>query len=958
MTLAASLLLSFLPQIFPGGDLKLPPVKPSATKADEVRPLEEIERFRRDLLEMSGPEVKVQAKLEEMGRAYQKIEDLILQVARTARATEMRNLMPVARRFGRTSGTDRVADELLFQLLARPVGSATRLVIDTMAVLKGPQAKTALKQCMRASIPAVRRHAVPVLAPLCTKEDASFALQLSREQSLDLRLRGVELLEAIGDEASTNRLVALLAKDPALAAAACLALVRVGPAAVPVLHKRVAAPAIDRSYVYAAFALAQIGDTTGENVLPAELLVPLAKRLRAPEALTRVLAAVPLADLVYRAAPGEGQELPDAGLVEALLLVVEPTQFVPNIDMLRGAAEQRLLRHTGRVIAAENALSWRAWWLEQKDTFLGVRSQLAVDISNAGAALITLRQENRTVRIIGEDVATVSALPDAIEVVLTAQQMLTLVQSLESDGYGNAAAMRVESALPRMRSLEVRVGQGRSSVAVTESAHLAFDSMVATIDATVGDELWQLYRVAARDSDRAAFWRAEHKWRAAHPDEVDRARHFLGNVLGGWSTWSPELRARAIGYLVGHPSRKDILREQDGAAIVATLSALAELGPYDLQLLEVAASTPGDNVWRDCVALAVSAEGGGRKAVSQVFNVLGPDAVLSALKDDRPLVRRAALDEVVSVRDARAAPTLVRLLQDEDFDVQRAAVFACGHLKVSSASRPLVEMIAAQDTDPTMRRECLRAIGRVGGQLAFPVLQQAMASPSKDDKAAALRGLGELRDPRAAHLLAEFVVMGHGKDFGNLAKFHLQRQGSMMAVPALRRQIPLVTDVQIRAELVLLLGAYQDPENVPDLMDLLRMPNVAAHAVPVIEGATGVDLRSVPDRITAMEGWWRGNKDVAQWQWLLDGLKRAEVPTTLTLDDFASDAGMKAVPELARLMVDVEHPRLWVLCSAILRTVTGQDYGVVTEQTPPDLREGMAGRYRLVAEAAAEKTKK
>ena len=169
---------------------------------------------------------------------------------------------------------------------------------------------------------------------MCTKEDAAFALQLSREQSLDLRLRGVDLLEAIGDDAANQRLVALLAKDPALAAAACIALVRVGPAAVPILQKRVSAPAIDRSYVYAAFALAQIGEATGDDVLPGELLEPLTKLLRAPEALTRVLAAVPLADLVYRTAPAEGQELPDAGLVEALLLVVEPGQFVPNIDML------------------------------------------------------------------------------------------------------------------------------------------------------------------------------------------------------------------------------------------------------------------------------------------------------------------------------------------------------------------------------------------------------------------------------------------------------------------------------------------------------------------------------------------------------------------------------------------------------------------------------------------------
>jgi hypothetical protein len=173
-------------------------------------------------------------------------------------------------------------------------------------------------------------------------------------------------------------------------------------------------------------------------------------------------------------------------------------------------------------------------------------------------------------------------------------------------------------------------------------------------------------------------------------------------------------------------------------------------------------------------------------------------------------------------------------------------------------------------------------------------------------------------------------------------------------VPALRRQIPLVQDAKIRAELVMLLGLYQDPGNVPDLMDLLRMPNLAADAVPVLEGATGFDLKNVPDRITAMEGWWRENKDVAQWQWFLEALRRDGVASKLVTGQFGVGADMSAVPELARLLVELEEPRLWVLCSAVLRTVTNQDFGIVTQQTPPDVREGMAGRYRLAAEAATK----
>lgn len=136
MTLAATLLLSLAPQVFPGGDIKLPPKKPTVSEQRDVRPVGELERFRRDLVDMHGPRVKVDAKLEEMGRAYPKIEGLILEVARTAKEREMEHLMPVARRFGRTSGTSRVADELLFQLLARRLGGATRAVVETMAILK------------------------------------------------------------------------------------------------------------------------------------------------------------------------------------------------------------------------------------------------------------------------------------------------------------------------------------------------------------------------------------------------------------------------------------------------------------------------------------------------------------------------------------------------------------------------------------------------------------------------------------------------------------------------------------------------------------------------------------------------------------------------------------------------------------------------------------------------------
>ncbi len=958
MTLAATLVLSFVPQVFPGGDLKLPPRPPAAVEQQQVRPVAEIERFRRDLLDLHGPAIKVEAKLEEMGRSYPGIEQLILQVARTARANEMRHLMPAARRFGRISGSTKVADELLFQLLARRLGGATRPVVETMAALKGPDAKAALKQCVRAKHAGVRRYAVQALAPLCTQEDVAFALQLSREQSLDLRLRGVDLLQAMGGDLATARLVELLAKDPALAAAACRALVGVGAPAVPALEARVAAPAVDRSFVYSAFALAEIHRAAVADGLPAQLLEPLVKRLKSPEALTRVLAAVPLADLVYRAKSGGGDGGVDGSvaqldreLVEALLLVVEPGQFVPNLDMLRNPAEQRLLRHTGRVLSSSEPLSWREWWETNRDTFLGVRSELQVAPENAGTAVVTLRRPGSVVRVLGEHMAALDAEPGAVEVILAAEEMADLAQKLERAGFGSTVQTSVDSVLPRVRSLDVRVDGGRSSVAVTEAEHLAFDSMVEAIDRVVDAQVWQLYRLVTDEPDRVAFWRAERAWLAANADPRARARRFVDRVVRGWAGWDEGLRARAIGYLAAQPERGELLGEAGGDAILGALRGLPKLTTYDLQLLEVASTAPGDRVWRDCVELAITADGGGRAAVKQVFGVLGPDAVISALEDARALVRRAAVEEVVSARDLRAAPRLVAMLADEDLSVRRAAVYACGQLRIAAAGRPLVDVIIDESTEPQLRRETLRALGRVGGGLAFPVLQKAMQAPGKADKEAALRGLGELRDPRSAHLLSEFVVVGYGKELGEMARFNLQRLGGLLAGPALRRQIPQMRDERVRADLVLMLGSYQAADNLPDLMDLLRQPRYAGEAAPLLEGATGVDLVNVPDRITAIEAWWRDHKDEPQWRWYLDALRRAGVPHRLQEDWLRPGADQQAVPELCRLLVELELPRLWVLTSAMLRSVAGEDYGVVTPQTPPEIRDGLAARYRARADA-------
>lgn len=948
MTLAACL-LSFCAIVpLPQGDLRLPPARQPVTRAPEQRPLSEIERFRRDLTELQGPGPRVEAKLQDMAFAYPVIEPLILDVARSARANEMADLMVAARRFGGTTGGARIADELLFQLLARPLGDATRPVVETMAVLQGDGAKKALQECVRGRIAATRRAAMELLVTMATAEDLHFALQLSSEQTLDLQLRGIDLLVAVPDERARARLVELLSKDPALAGAACAALVRLGNASVPQLQRLCAEPPVDRGFAYAAFALAEIEQATGRPVVPEAAAPALLTRLKDGEPLTRSLVAVPLADLGYRGARLDA----DDRLVEALIEVVAPRQFVPNLELLRRPAEQRLLRTTGRLLVAADGLPWREWWQAQKGTFIGMRASIEVDAAALPFAVVALQDPQRQLRFLAEGLADAVPVPGATEVLLTAEQMRELITALQQAGFGEPAAMRTTSGLSPVRSLTLQVPNGRSQIAVPNGEWPVFDALVRTLDQQLDAQLWQLYRNPTDEPDRAAFWRAERRWREAHADPLAHGRRFAQRLVGHWPSLSPQLRARGIERLLADPQRAQLLGEEDGAATVAMLSARPHLEELDLRLLELAAAAPGDSVWRQCVALAASATGGGRAAVRSVFAVLGVDAVLQALADQDAVVRRAAVEETMGVRDLRAAPRLVELLDDGDLDVAVMAARACGQLQLPNAQAPLIAKITADATDPSLRRECLRSLGRVGGTQAFAVLQRALSAPVREDKEAALRGLGELRDARAAHLLADLAVVSHGRDLGDLARYYLQRMGGTLAVPALRAQLQIVQDPAIRDQLVLLLGSYQDAATVPDLMDLLRHPEHGPAAAGLLASATGTDLLNAEDRIGLIESWYRAHRNEAQWQWLLNALRANDEATTLRPEQFAASAGFGAVPELARLLVEARTPRLRVLCAAVLRTVTNEDFGVVAPDTSAEVREGIAARYRLLAENA------
>jgi hypothetical protein len=276
---------------------------------------------------------------------------------------------------------------------------------------------------------AARRCAADQLLSMITIDDLDFALQLSREQSLDLQMRGVDLLAALPDDRSSQRLIELLSKDPALAGAACRGLVRMGAPAVPMLQRVCGEVPVDRGFAYSAFALAQIGEAqiasgqiaSGQAGQAEGLLVPaaaapgLVRSLRDADALTSELAAIALADMLFFSTSASGI-VPDAEIVDVLLDVAEPLRFVPNLDMLRQPADERLLRLTGRVISSRSVVPWRTWWKDQRNDFLGLRARIEVSEADAAHAVVVWWHEQRQVRLIAEGLADTAPIAGATEV--------------------------------------------------------------------------------------------------------------------------------------------------------------------------------------------------------------------------------------------------------------------------------------------------------------------------------------------------------------------------------------------------------------------------------------------------------------------------------------------------------------------------------------------------------------
>ena len=149
-----------------------------------------------------------------------------------------------------------------------------------------------------------------------------------------------------------------------------------------------------------------------------------------------------------------------------------------------------------------------------------------------------------------------------------------------------------------------------------------------------------------------------------------------------------------------------------------------------------------------------AADTGIRLKVSWLLGRLGDKravyALLAAIRDKEPDVRRAAAQALGELHHRRAArPLIGAMLNDEDVGVRAAAANALGELGDRRAFEPLMSSLGNPGEDPRVRGMAAEALAGLSDRRAVPALITGLSDPAPEVRFWCAFALGELGDPFA-----------------------------------------------------------------------------------------------------------------------------------------------------------------------------------------------------------------
>ena len=226
------------------------------------------------------------------------------------------------------------------------------------------------------------------------------------------------------------------------------------------------------------------------------------------------------------------------------------------------------------------------------------------------------------------------------------------------------------------------------------------------------------------------------------------------------------------------------------------------------------------------------------------------DALISALKDSDPGVRKAAVESLGRIGDVRAIEPLSGLLGDSNVEVRQTAVEALGNLDDPKVVPALTK--AAGDANPAVRREAAEALLGIDDESATTPLVKLLSDSDPKVRVTALEGLSRRGDKRALEPLGKLV-----KD----------------------------PNVEVRARAVRALARFRDPASQNALVTALKDENADVRAAAA--SALGeLELRSAPQGL--LDATRDGNADVRQ----------------AAAESLGQIRDAKAVPQLKALLED------------------------------------------------------
>jgi HEAT repeat protein len=204
------------------------------------------------------------------------------------------------------------------------------------------------------------------------------------------------------------------------------------------------------------------------------------------------------------------------------------------------------------------------------------------------------------------------------------------------------------------------------------------------------------------------------------------------------------------------------------------------------------------------------------------------DALVFALKDPHPGVRRLAAKALGQIGEISSVNFLIGLLNDSDRGVRATAAIALGNYRHPMAAQKIMD--AYPHANASARTDMIFALAHIDDILAVPFLIKQARDPDPDVRAAIMLALGKLRDARG--------------------------------IPALLVGLKDRDEIT-RANAAYALGAYYSPEVVAALINALsdRAARVKEAAVESLAGMTGVNYGN--DQ-TKWQDWWREQRKAMQ----------------------------------------------------------------------------------------------